>query len=168
MNLKVKPTREYLNGAEIEQLLVVAKSGATRNPERNFCALLLLFRHGSAFPSCARCNSAISAWSCARFTFARSRVPIAARLMGRNKRAELGRDPIGNQRRQIHNKRNGCTHFVLAVSPDLWLKVVLSPRRHGFYLASLRNPAGAGRRQNIQTPEKTMKRRLIVPLVHQV
>jgi type 1 fimbriae regulatory protein FimB len=37
--------REYLSVDEIEKLLVAAKS-ATRNPERDYCALLLMFRHG--------------------------------------------------------------------------------------------------------------------------
>jgi type 1 fimbriae regulatory protein FimB len=37
--------REYLSANEIDKLLVAAKS-ATRNPERDYCALLLMFRHG--------------------------------------------------------------------------------------------------------------------------
>ena len=41
-----KPRRRgYLSTDEIEKLLVAAKS-ATRNPERDYCALLLMFRHG--------------------------------------------------------------------------------------------------------------------------
>jgi type 1 fimbriae regulatory protein FimB len=37
--------REYLTGDEIERLLAASKS-ASRNPVRDYCMLLLMFRHG--------------------------------------------------------------------------------------------------------------------------
>jgi type 1 fimbriae regulatory protein FimB len=40
-----KRTREYLTGAEMDKLLTAAKT-ASRNPARDYCALLLMFRHG--------------------------------------------------------------------------------------------------------------------------
>jgi site-specific recombinase XerD len=41
-----KRTREYLTPEEIKTLLEAAKNGATRQPERDYCILLLLFHHG--------------------------------------------------------------------------------------------------------------------------
>jgi hypothetical protein len=43
-------TREYLTKDELEKLL-----SASRNPEntRNYCVLLLMFRHGSEYRNCA-------------------------------------------------------------------------------------------------------------------
>src|ERR1700686_5272155 len=40
-----KRTREYLTAEEIDKLLLAAKT-ASRNPVRDYCALLLMFRHG--------------------------------------------------------------------------------------------------------------------------
>jgi integrase len=37
--------REYLTADEIERLLIASKS-ASRNPVRDYCMLLLMFRHG--------------------------------------------------------------------------------------------------------------------------
>ena len=37
--------REYLTQTEIDQLLAATKT-ASRNPERDYCLLLLMFRHG--------------------------------------------------------------------------------------------------------------------------
>ena len=42
---RAKRTREYLTGDEIDKLLTAAKT-ASRNPVRDYCALLLMFRHG--------------------------------------------------------------------------------------------------------------------------
>src|ERR1700726_2747166 len=42
---RIKRTREYLTGAEMDKLLAAAKT-ASRNPVRDYCALLLMFRHG--------------------------------------------------------------------------------------------------------------------------
>src|SRR6202795_5004803 len=42
---RAKRTREYLTGAEMDKLLTAAKT-ASRNPVRDYCALLLMFRHG--------------------------------------------------------------------------------------------------------------------------
>lgn len=42
---RAKRTREYLTGAEMDKLLAAAKT-ASRNPARDYCALLLMFRHG--------------------------------------------------------------------------------------------------------------------------
>jgi type 1 fimbriae regulatory protein FimB len=42
---RTKRTREYLTGDEIGKLLTAAKT-ASRNPVRDYCALLLMFRHG--------------------------------------------------------------------------------------------------------------------------
>jgi type 1 fimbriae regulatory protein FimB len=40
-------TREYLTPGEIDKLLVAASSPeVTRNPERDYCLLLLMYRHG--------------------------------------------------------------------------------------------------------------------------
>jgi hypothetical protein len=40
-----KRTREYLTAEELDKLLAASK-GCTRNPERDYCILLLMFRHG--------------------------------------------------------------------------------------------------------------------------
>lgn len=40
-----KRTREYLTTEELDKLLATSK-GCTRNPERDYCILLLMFRHG--------------------------------------------------------------------------------------------------------------------------
>jgi type 1 fimbriae regulatory protein FimB len=42
---KTKRTREYLTKDELDKLLAASKL-ATRNPERDYCILLLMFRHG--------------------------------------------------------------------------------------------------------------------------
>jgi len=42
---RAKRTREYLTADEIDKLLTAAKT-ASRNPARDYCALLLMFRHG--------------------------------------------------------------------------------------------------------------------------
>src|SRR6202035_5399023 len=42
---RAKRTREYLTAEEIDKLLTAAKT-ASRNPARDYCALLLMFRHG--------------------------------------------------------------------------------------------------------------------------
>ena len=42
---RTKRTREYLTAEEIGKLLTAAKT-ASRNPARDYCALLLMFRHG--------------------------------------------------------------------------------------------------------------------------
>lgn len=42
---RAKRTREYLTGEEMDKLLTAAKT-ASRNPVRDYCALLLMFRHG--------------------------------------------------------------------------------------------------------------------------
>jgi type 1 fimbriae regulatory protein FimB len=42
---RTKRTREYLTADEIRKLLTAAKT-ASRNPVRDYCALLLMFRHG--------------------------------------------------------------------------------------------------------------------------
>jgi type 1 fimbriae regulatory protein FimB len=42
---RTKRTREYLTGDEMGKLLTAAKT-ASRNPVRDYCALLLMFRHG--------------------------------------------------------------------------------------------------------------------------
>jgi type 1 fimbriae regulatory protein FimB len=42
---KTKRTREYLTGEELAKLLAASKT-ATRNPVRDYCILLLMFRHG--------------------------------------------------------------------------------------------------------------------------
>jgi type 1 fimbriae regulatory protein FimB len=42
---RTKRTREYLTADEIDKLLTAAKT-ASRNPVRDYCALLLMFRHG--------------------------------------------------------------------------------------------------------------------------
>ena len=42
---RTKRTREYLTGDEMDKLLTAAKT-ASRNPARDYCALLLMFRHG--------------------------------------------------------------------------------------------------------------------------
>jgi len=42
---RIKRTREYLTAEEIGKLLTAAKT-ASRNPVRDYCALLLMFRHG--------------------------------------------------------------------------------------------------------------------------
>jgi type 1 fimbriae regulatory protein FimB len=42
---RAKRTREYLTSAEMDKLLAAAKT-ASRNPVRDYCALLLMFRHG--------------------------------------------------------------------------------------------------------------------------
>jgi site-specific recombinase XerD len=43
--IKVKRTREYLTPDEVEKLLVAAKA-VSRNPERDYAILLLMYRHG--------------------------------------------------------------------------------------------------------------------------
>jgi type 1 fimbriae regulatory protein FimB len=40
-----KRTREYLTQAEMDRLLAASKT-SSRNPVRDYCALLLMFRHG--------------------------------------------------------------------------------------------------------------------------
>jgi site-specific recombinase XerD len=45
LSTRTKRTREYLTAEEIGKLLTAAKT-ATRNPVRDSCALLLMFRHG--------------------------------------------------------------------------------------------------------------------------
>ena len=42
---RAKRSREYLTAEEIDKLLLAAKT-ASRNPVRDYCALLLMFRHG--------------------------------------------------------------------------------------------------------------------------
>jgi site-specific recombinase XerD len=42
---RTKRTREYLTADEMNKLLTAAKT-ASRNPARDYCALLLMFRHG--------------------------------------------------------------------------------------------------------------------------
>ena len=42
---RTKRSREYLTAEEIDKLLLAAKT-ASRNPVRDYCALLLMFRHG--------------------------------------------------------------------------------------------------------------------------
>jgi len=42
---RAKRSREYLTGEEMNKLLTAAKT-ASRNPVRDYCALLLMFRHG--------------------------------------------------------------------------------------------------------------------------
>ena len=42
---RAKRTREYLTAEEIDKLLTAAKT-TSRNPVRDYCALLLMFRHG--------------------------------------------------------------------------------------------------------------------------
>ena len=44
-DVRRKRTREYLTAQEMEKLLAASKT-ATRNPERDYCILLLMFRHG--------------------------------------------------------------------------------------------------------------------------
>ena len=38
--------REYLTPQEVQKLLSAARNGATRNPERDHCILLLMYHHG--------------------------------------------------------------------------------------------------------------------------
>ena len=45
LSTRTKRSREYLTGEEMNKLLTAAKT-ASRNPVRDYCALLLMFRHG--------------------------------------------------------------------------------------------------------------------------
>src|ERR1700759_4007558 len=45
ISLRSQRRREYLTADEIERLLAASKT-ASRNPVRDYCALLLMFRHG--------------------------------------------------------------------------------------------------------------------------
>jgi type 1 fimbriae regulatory protein FimB len=44
-NTRAKRTREYLTQVEMDRLLAASKT-SSRNPVRDYCALLLMFRHG--------------------------------------------------------------------------------------------------------------------------
>ena len=45
MNSFDQPARKYLTPEEIKALLEAAKNGTTRNPERDYCILVLLYHH---------------------------------------------------------------------------------------------------------------------------